>query len=204
MTKELNQLLIIMILMSVLSCKKDQTIDYNDYPYVLAGNWVTFEFEGGNINGVYSEPFDMVTSLDPNREGYLIIDKMYASDARVRAKYDTAMFKTGTGMPLEDSTKYSYIKGYIYVEMGQQLEKISTNTYNIAYISVDGSISSNPVLINLCYQLAVASYPNISFSESDIKDVILLHTGYYDSYKNLIDTTLVLGYRKTGFENVSY
>jgi hypothetical protein len=88
--------------------------------------------------------------------------------------------------------------------MAEQLEKISTNTYSIAYITVDGNISSNPVLINLCYQLAVASYANISFTESDIKDVIMLHAGYYDKYKNLIDTTLVLGYRRTGFEDVQY
>jgi len=189
----------------ILSCKKDNNkVNVNNYPSELAGNWVTFEFQGGNLNGAFSAPFDMVTSLDPDSLNNLIIDKMYASDSRVRAEYNSTLFKSDTNLYPVDTINYDYIEGYIRVNMGKQLEKISTNTYNIAFITVDGNISSNPVLINFCYQLARASYSNISFSESDIKDVILLHAGYYDKYKNLIDTTLVMGYRRTGFEDVQH
>jgi hypothetical protein len=181
MLKRFSSILFFII---VFSCSKDDKIEYPaGSPNVLAGNWVTFEFQGGNLSGRVSDPFDMVTSLDPNRDSSLIIDKMYASDVRVRAKYDTTSFS---------------------VTMGEQLESISQNTYHIAYISVDGNVSTNPALINLAYQLASLSYPNIAFSESDIKDVILIHAGFYDSTRYLVDTTLVLGYRKTGFEDVQY
>jgi hypothetical protein len=174
----------ILVIILAVSCKKDDKTEFqNGYPNALAGNWIAFESPGGNIYGPYTAPFDLVTSLDPNQKGYLIIDKLYASDVRVRAIYDTTTF---------------------HVEMGEQLEKISKNTYNIAYISVDGEVSSKPILINYLFQLAEAYYSNISFQESDIKDVIQIHVGYYDIYKNLVDTTSLLGYRKTGFEDVSY
>ena len=31
-----------------------------------------------------------------------------------------------------------------------------------------------------------------------------LHAGYYDKYNTLVDTVLLVAYRKTGFEEVSY
>jgi hypothetical protein len=167
------------------SCGKDEkNIEYQaGYPNVLAGNWIAFEFKDGNLEGEISEPYDLVTSLDPNREGYIILDKMYASDVRVRAKYDTTSFK---------------------VVMGEQLEVISSENYNIAYISVDGYVTSEPILVNFLYLLANAYYENIAFRASDIKDVIIMHAGFYDEYNYPVDTVLIMGYRKTGFEDVSY
>jgi hypothetical protein len=169
----------------ILSCKKDETkIDYQEgYPNKLAGNWVVFEFPGAKIAGTLYDPYDLVTALDPNNKGFMILDKLYASDVRVRAAYDSAKFK---------------------VEMGPQLETISTNTYDIAYVSLDGYVSHNPVIINAVYQFAQSSFENIGFTLNDSTDVILIHAGYYDKYKYLIDTVLIMGYRKTGFEDVRY
>jgi hypothetical protein len=169
----------------IISCKKDNTgFDRTGgYPKKLAGNWVVFEFPGGEIGKILYDPYDLVTSVDPNNDSAMILDKLYNSDTRVRATYDSAYFK---------------------VEMGAQLEKISTNLYDIAYISIDGYISQNPLIIQTVYSFARSSFENIAFKQSDIKDVILIHVGYYDKYKYPVDTVLIMGYRKTGFENVDY
>jgi hypothetical protein len=167
----------------IISCKKDDSnIDRTGgYPQKLVGNWVVFEFPGAEIGDILYDPYDLVTALDPNNEGVLVLDKLYASDVRVRAIFDSASFK---------------------VEMGRQLDTVSTNTYDIAYISLEGSVSQSPVIINTVYNFAVRSFDNIAFSRRDIKDVILIHAGFYDKYKYPIDTVLIMGYRKTGFENV--
>jgi hypothetical protein len=169
----------------ILSCTKDNTkIDRTGgYPEKLAGNWVVFEFPGGEIGTILYDPYDLVTSLDPNNNGLMILDKLYDSDTRVRAASDSANFK---------------------IDMGPQLELISTNTYDIAYVSLEGYVSQNPVIIQNVYAFARSSFENIAFSQSDIKDVILIHAGYYDKYKYPVDTVLIMGYRKTGFENVKY
>jgi hypothetical protein len=171
--------------LSILSCKKDEPkVEYQEgYPNKLAGNWVVFEFPGAKIVSPLYQPYDLVTALDPNNNGYMILDKLYDSDARLRAAYDSASFK---------------------VEMGPQLETVSTNTYDIAFISLDGYVSQNPIIINNVYQFALSSFDHIAFSVNDIKDVILIHAGYYDKYKYLVDTVLIMGYRKTGFEDVRY
>ena len=175
----------LLALIMVSGCKKDKTtISGNGYPDKLADNWVAFELHGGSINGASYEPYDLVTSLDVNHEGYVILDKMYASDIRVRAQYT------------QDTI--------IHVERGEQLEKISKNTYNVTSISLDGYITTNPFWINASWQLANFYYPDLAFQYSDIKDVLYLHAGYYDKYNTLVDTVLLVAYRKTGFEEVSY
>jgi len=185
MKTKLKILIIPVILVCLNSClQKDYDIEYqDDYPNKLAGNWVVFEFPGGEIGDVLYDPYDMVTALDPNMQGSLIIDKLYDSDIRVRAEY-------------EDST--------FFVEMGEQLEKISSNTYDIEYLSVDGYITGNPVLINMAFYFASLSFENISFEVTDIEDIIYMNAGFYDQYKTLVDTVLIIGYRKTGFEETNY
>ncbi|MBA7545866.1 hypothetical protein ES705_38244 [subsurface metagenome] len=175
----------IFLITACLSClKKDYEIEYQpDYPNKLAGNWVAFEFPDGEIGDIVYKPYDLVTSLDPTNQGYLIIDKLYDADIRVRAAYNDSTF---------------------FAEMEKQLETISTNTYDIDYVSVDGYVTSNPILIELAYLFASLYFENISFEESDIEDIIYMHAGFYDAYEALVDTVLIVGYRKTGFEEVEY
>jgi hypothetical protein len=165
--------------------KEDYVIEYqNNYPNKLAGNWVAFEFQGGSLDGAVStEPYDLVTSLDPNRPGSMILDKLYASDVRIRAEYVDSAFS---------------------VIIGENLEKVSTNNYDIHYVSLDGYITSNPVLLSTLYQLATIYFEDMAFEYSDLEDLIFLRAGFYDQLKAQIDTVLILGYRKTGFEEVSY
>lgn len=165
------------------SCKKDDyEIEYQDgYPNKLAGNWVVFEFQGGNVNGAVIS-HDLVTALDPNKKGYLIFDKLYNSDIRVRAAYD--------------SNKFS-------VDMGPQLETINDDS-DIKFISLRGHVSDDVYLVDQVYTLAYYSFDNIAFEESDIKDAMIIYAGFYDENKQLLDSTLILGYRKIGFEEVEY
>jgi hypothetical protein len=178
-------LLYVVILITFFSCKKDDyDIEYQEgYPSILAGNWVVFEFPGGEIGGNLYDPYDLVTALDPNNKGNLILDKLYNSNLRIRAAYnDTAKF---------------------YVEMGPQLETISDDS-DIKYVTLRGQVSDEYYLIQSVYTLATYAFENIAFEQSDIKEAIIIYAGYYDQYKNLYDTTLIMGYRKTGFENVDY
>jgi hypothetical protein len=165
--------------------KEDYIIEYqSDYPSKLAGNWVAFEFQGGNLeDAVATEPYDIVTSLDPNRPGNMIVDKLYASDVRVRAEYSDSAFAT---------------------VMGENLEKVSTNNYDIHYVTLDGYITTNPVLLSTLYQLAMIYFDDMAFERSDLEDLIFIRAGFYDDMEAQIDTVLILGYRKTGFEEVSY
>jgi hypothetical protein len=184
--KRIYRIQIFGILLLITACmKEDYTIEYQDnYPSKLAGNWVAFEFQGGSLEGaVSSEPYDLVTSLDPNRPGYMILDKLYGADVRVRAQYADSAFS---------------------ITMGEQLEKISTNSYDIKYISINGYITSNPVLLSTLYYLASIYYEDMAFEQSDIKDLIFMRAGFYDQYKAVVDTVLILGYRKTGFEEITY
>jgi hypothetical protein len=185
MRKTTSILFPVFIILLISSCNKDDAkIEYQDgYPNKLAGNWVVFEFSGAEIGGSLYDPYDLVTSLDPNNKGSLIIDKLYDSDVRIRASYDSAKF---------------------LAEMSPQLELVSTNTYDIAYVSLDGYVSHNPVIIDAVYRFAQSSFENIGFTLNDSTDVILIHAGYYDKDKNPVDTVLIMGYRKTGFEDVKY
>lgn len=165
--------------------KEDYVIDYQEgYPSKLTGNWIAFEFRGGTIeNASLMAPYNMVTSLDPNRQNALILDKLYGSDIRVRAEYSDTSFS---------------------VVMGEMLETVSTNVYAIKYVSLEGYITSNPVLVNTLYSLAASFYEDMAFDISYIEDLMFLRAGFYDKYKAQIDTALILGYRTTGFEEVSY
>jgi hypothetical protein len=169
----------------LVSCsKKSYDIEYQDgYPNIFADNWIAFEFQGGDIEGEILDPYNLVTALDPNRQGYLIIDQLYDSDIRVRTAYSDSSFA---------------------VEMGDQLETISTHTYGVKYLTVSGYITTNPVLTGFAYDLATVFFENMAFYPEDIKDVLFLRAGLYDEYKIRVDTVLVIGYRKTGFENVDY
>lgn len=165
--------------------KEDYVIDYqDDYPNDLAGNWIAFEFRGGNLeDSPPSEPYDLVTSIDPNRSNHIILDKLYDADVRVRAEYVDSTFSTS---------------------MAENLELIGTNNYDIEYVSINGYITSNPVLLSTLYQLALIYFEDMAFERSDLEDLIFMRAGFYDQYKAQVDTVLVLGYRKTGFEEVSY
>lgn len=165
--------------------KEDYVIEYqHNYPNKLAGNWVAFEFQGGSLEGsAAAEPYDLVTSLDPNRSGSMILDKLYNADVRVRAEYIDSTFT---------------------IEMGENLEKVSTNNFGIYYVSLDGYITSNPVLLSTLYQLATIYFEDMAFERSDLADLLFIRAGLYDQLKAQVDTVLILGYRKTGFEEVSY
>lgn len=175
---------VILFILFAGACTKEYQIEYQaEYPSRLAGNWLAFEFPGAGIEGTLHPPYDLVTSLDPNNQGYVILDKLYASDVRVRAGYsDTAIF----------------------VNMGEQLEKVSKNTYDIEYVSADGYVTENPVLLDFAYNLASQYYQNLTFYPEDISEILFLRAGFYDSYKAIVDTVLIIGYRKTGFEEVTY
>ncbi len=181
--KRLRSIPVILILI-LISCSDNDEKKYQEgYPNLFADNWIAFEFQGGDIEGNILDPYDLVTALDPNREGYLIIDQLYNSDIRVRAPYSDTAFT---------------------VNMGEQLETISTNTYNVRYVSVNGYITTNPVLTDFVYDLATYFYPDMAFTSDYIKDILFIRAGLYDEYKAPIDSILILGYRKTGFENVEY
>lgn len=181
---KMKTIIILVLFLLIFSCSKDNDIEYQEgYPSLLADNWVAFEFQGGDIEGNILEPYEMVTALDPNRENYLIIDKIYNSDLRVRAAFADTAFS---------------------VVIGDQLEPIGTNNYGIEYISIDGYVTENPVLTSFMYDLASAYYENMALYPEDIKDIIFLRAGFYDIRKAIVDTVLILGYRKTGFENVEY
>lgn len=184
--KRLYKVLVFFLLVLCTDCmKEDYIIEYqSDYPSMLAGNWVAFEFQGGSLEGaVTPEPYDLVTSLDPGRQGSMILDKLYAADVRVRAEYSDSSF---------------------IVIMGENLEKVSTNNYDIHYVSLNGYITTNPVLLSTLYQLAMIYFEDMAFEYSDLEDLIFIRAGFYDQLEAQIDTVLILGYRKTGYEEVSY
>jgi hypothetical protein len=172
-------------LLLLISCsEKPYDIEFQQgYPNTLADNWIAFEFQGGDIEGEILDPYDLVTSLDPNRQGCLIIDQLYGCDIRVRTEFADSSFS---------------------VEMGDQLETISTDTYGVKYLTVNGYVTTNPVLTSFVYDLATYFFDNLAFYPEDIKDVLFLRAGLYDKYINPVDTLLILGYRKTGFENIEY
>jgi hypothetical protein len=179
-------LFFILAIGTLISCSKDNyTVEYAEgYPDKLAGNWIVYQFHGGDLDGSVTGPYDLVTALDPNQEGYLIFDNIYDTDVRCRAEI------------LGDTGFYAY--------KTEQLEVLNYGGYGIETISLEGYSNTNSVLVNFLYSLAASSYENISFEESDISEIILVRLGLYDAYASPVDTLLILGYRKTGFENVAY
>jgi hypothetical protein len=181
--KKLGYCIIVFLL--ILSCSEKTEIEYaNGYPNLLAGNWVVFQFQGGDIGGQLTGPYDMVSALDPNHNNKLILDNIYNSGNRARLQIlgDTGFFAHKTN----------------------QLDVINFGNYNIHTMSVDGYINDNPVIKNFVYRLALSSFENISFEESDISEIIFFRAGLYDEYDTKVDSIMIMGYRKTGFEDVNY
>jgi hypothetical protein len=175
-----------LFLLLLIACNKsDDEIDYaKGYPTKLAGNWVVFEFQGATLDGQLSKPYDMVTALSPNSDSTLLLDNLYNSKTRIKTKIqgDTGFFAV----------------------QADQLEIINNGGFGIEKISIEGYINDNFVLKNFVYGLAVASFENIAFTEDDITEIIFYRAGYYDKYNSLVDTVMVFGYRKTGFEDENY
>ncbi|MBN2484527.1 MAG: hypothetical protein JXB34_01005 [Bacteroidales bacterium] len=175
----------VFFLFMALSCGKDIDPGNADgYPSKLAGNWVVWEFQGGNIDGTLSPPYEMVSALMPGNPQTLVFDNLYNTKTRIKAA------RVG------DSAFYAF--------KTNQLEVINMGAFGIEKISIDGYIFDNFVLKNFIYRLALSSFENIAFSESDISEVIFFRAGYYDKLDALIDTVMVMGYRKTGFEDEKY
>lgn len=174
-----------MVFLLVIACaKEDYEIDYQEgYPSKLAGNWLAFEFQGGNLEGpIAGQPYNLVTSLDPNRDSSLIIDRIYNADIRVRATWSDSSFTAS---------------------LAPNLESVGTNDFGVSHISLNGYITENPVLLNLLYDLASQYYEDIAFDRSYLEDMLFLRAGLYDNFNARVDTVLILGYRKTGFEEVN-
>ena len=131
------------------SCVKyDYEIEYQEgYPNVMADNWVAFEFQGGDHTGDILEPYNLVTSPDPNRAGYLIFDKLYNADIRVRAE-------------LKDTT--------FSVEYGENLEQISEQNFGIEYISLEGYLRTDLTMRSFTYDLANAFFSDMDFYLSNL------------------------------------
>jgi hypothetical protein len=180
-----NRILLLFVFVFFACNKGDEEIDYaNGYPSKLAGNWVVFEFQGGDLNGRISDPYDMVTALSPNDDNTLVLDNLYNSKTRIKAqiKGDTSFIAHQT----------------------DQLEVINKGGFGIEKISIEGYINDNYVLKNFVYRLALSSFENMAFTEDAIEEIIFFRAGYYDIYNSLVDTVMVIGYRKTGFEDEDY
>ncbi|MBN1117016.1 MAG: hypothetical protein JXA77_07425 [Bacteroidales bacterium] len=176
----------ILILAFILkSCSEGIDVNYADgYPYAMAGNWVVFEFQGGDLDGHLSDPYDMSTALAPNDDNMLVINNLYNSDTRIK-------------VPILNDTGFFAYKT-------DQLEVINMGRYDIHKISIEGYIQENFILTDFIYSLAEYSFKNIAFTADDIDEILFFRAGYYDAYDALVDTVLVFGYRKTGFEDVDY
>jgi hypothetical protein len=130
-TGNLFLIFITSLFISLASCEKnDYTIDYQQgYPNFLAGNWWAVELQNAEVvnNRVISfdnisDPFDLVSALDPNSEDSLVFDNIYDSNIRVKVHFD-------------DST-FSVVKG-------RQLEVINYGQYGIYYVSVEGKYNDD-------------------------------------------------------------
>lgn len=184
----LSMVSIVSALLLVLSCSDDpEDIEYAaGYPSKLAGNWVVFQFHGGDLEGSFSGPYDLVSALDPSQSNSLILDNIYntGNRARVEVRGDTGL----------------------YAHKTDQLEVINKGGYGIETISIDGYIDTEPYafMVNFIYSMAASSFENIAFSADAIDDIIFFRAGLYDEIESPVDSVLILGYRKTGFENVDY
>ena len=177
--KHINYLLLLVTLL--FSCGKDEIEYANGYPSVMAGNWVVFEFAEGDFDSWGYEDYTLVTALDPNRDTTLIISNLYNSNIRVRVPF----------------TDQEFDEKYVV-----QFDTIDGFDYNIHYITLDGEISQSSYLKQLSYQYALATFPDMDFDYNDIEDVIVINAGFYDIDTFLVDSAVIFGYRKTGFEDV--
>ena len=77
----------------------------------------------------------------------------------------------------------AYYKGYVFnVNHGRQLEVINMGQYGIYAVSVNGEFQNT----------------------QEDGDYLVMNVGLYDQYSALVDTILILAFRKTGFEDVDY
>ena len=169
-------------MVSILSgCKKDD-VDYaSGYPNVMAGNWIVFEIPQGDFSNWAYDNYTLVTALDPNRDTTLIISNLYNSNIRVRVPYYEQEFDE---------------------KLVTQIDTIEGFDYNIHYVTLDGEVSQSSYVLQLSIQYAQATFPNMDFDYNDIDDVIFINAGFYDEDYMLVDSVVILGYRKTGFEDV--
>jgi hypothetical protein len=181
-----KSIMFILGLVVMLSCEKgNDEIKYaSGYPSKLAGNWVVFQFQGGNLEGELAEPYDMVTALSPNEKNTLILDNLYNTKTRIKA---TIQGDTG-----------------FFAYNNDQLEVINYGNGAIEKVSIEGYINDNFLLKHFIYQLAQLSFPDMAFTEDAISEIIFFRAGYYDAYGSVTDTVMVMGYRKTGFEDEVY
>jgi len=177
---------IVFVLFLLFSCGKDEyEIEYaNGNPNPMAGNWVVWEFPKGEIGEQIYPPYSMTTALLPNNENYLVLDNLYNVKLRIKAE-----IRGDTG---------------IYAYKTDQLEVINKGGFGVEKVTIDGYIQENFVLKDFLFRLALFSFPDMSFSIDDIDEVIFFRAGYYDEYDALVDSVMVMGYRKTGFEDVDY
>jgi len=78
--------------------------------------------------------------------------------------------------------KAGYQGSVFNVSHGRQLEVINMGQYGIYAVSVNGE-----------------------FQHTDIDgDYLVMNVGLYDQYSTVVDTVLILAFRKTGFEDVDY
>ncbi len=186
--KNRNTLIAFFSIIILFSCSEsDYKIEYaSGYPSMLAGNWVVFEFQGGTLDGSLGGPYDMSTALAPNEgdKTMLVMDNLYNSGSRIKVD---VLADTG-----------------FYADKADQLDVINMGGYGIEKISISGYINDNYILQDFIYQLAQMSFENIAFSKNQMTEIIFYRAGYYDQYNTLIDSVLVMGYRKTGFEDEVY
>lgn len=181
MKKKLYIVIALLGLLLFNSCKKDE-IEYADgNPSILAGDWVVFEIPQGDFEAWPYQSYSLVTALDPNRDTNLVISNLYNSNVRLRVPY------------YENKFDEKYVV---------QFDTIDGFDYNIHYVSLDGEISRNYYVQDLSYQFAMSTFPDMDFDPNDINDVIFINAGFYDRDKMLVDTVIIFGYRKIGFEDV--
>jgi hypothetical protein len=177
-----SKTLIMVLLFVLFSCDDGgYEIEYAPgYPDVMAGNWVVFEFQGATLDGRL-DLYDMSTALAPNDVNTLVLDNLYNSGTRIKTEIvgDTGFFAIKT----------------------QQLDVINEGGFGIKKISISGYINDNELVKDLVYNFAQQTMENMSFTRDNLSEIIFYRAGFYDQYNSLIDTVMVFGYRKTGFED---
>jgi hypothetical protein len=159
-----------LILLFLVACenKEDYQIEYasgNPSPFV--GNWIAYEFQGGNpfetgltyndyiILDTVGGEYDLVTALMPSDPSQLIIDNLYNSDVRVMAKIDS------------DSVK---------VVKGPQLDVIN-KPYDIETVSVKGVLKDFEEISDVL-TLEVGMYDKTDILVDTVFIVALRKTGF--------------------------
>ncbi len=189
--KDILSFCLLLVCMLFSGCNNDETeIEYaSNNPDYLVGDWIAFQFQGGSLSGQYYGNYTITTAISPDNEDMLIVNNIYDTDVRIKVPIigDTTIYSNNTA----------------------QLEVINEGSYGIESVSIDGYFYhvdnysyQASTLQSFMYSLAESVYENISFSEDDIEDLMVFYAGLYDSNNSLIDSILVMGYRKTGLEDV--